>query len=275
MQRLPLIPIQFRAFSAWRRCGTYSQAVGLGFYISRRWRLEDAFKSFCPTAIKLAGITWILLLPITLTAQTGSTVPTQTQPVSVSLIVTDKSNRSVKNLRLEHIQITEAGQPIKLTSLEKDDRPLRCVIALDMSGSFRKMTGVSANVARLLIETKRLQDEFSIVTFVSSDKIETLSNFTASDADLLNSLKLLRIEGGQSAIIDAVYLAVQAAAKRSGNHGVRGVVVLLTDGEDRASFYKEEQLVKLLQAQCAVVYPRIRQRSRQGQRPNPRHQCTG
>jgi VWFA-related protein len=194
-------------------------------------------------AIRAAGLIWLLLLPIILPAQT------QTQQVSVSLIVTDHSNRSVKNLRLEHIQITEDGQPIKLTSLEKDDRPLRCVIALDMSGSFKKLTGVSAEVARVLIETKRLQDEFAIVTFVSSDKIETLTKFTTSSADLLNSLKLLRIEGGQSAVIDAVYLVAQAAAKRAENQDVRSVVVLLTDGEDRDSYYKEEQLVKLLRGQ--------------------------
>jgi VWFA-related protein len=198
--------------------------------------------------IRTVGLISLLLLPITLTAQT------QTQQVSVSLIVTDHSNRSVKNLRLEHIQITEDGKPIKLTSLEKDDRPLRCVIALDMSGSFTKLTGVSAEVARVLIETKRLQDEFAIVTFISSDKIETLSKFTSSSEDLLNSLKLLGIEKGQSAIVDAVYLAVQAVAERAGNQDVRSVVVLLTDGEDRDSYYKEEQLVKLLRGQDVQLF---------------------
>jgi VWFA-related protein len=167
----------------------------------------------------------------------------------VSLIVTDHSNRSVKNLRLEHIQLTEDGRPIKLTSLEKDDRPVRCVIALDMSGSFHNLTGVSAEVARVLIETKRLQDEFAIVTFTSSEKIHTLIDFTTNSDDLLNSLKLLRVEKGQTAVMDAVYLVTQHAAERAANQDVRTVVVLLTDGEDRDSYYQEEQLVKLLRGQ--------------------------
>jgi hypothetical protein len=35
--QLLLIQLRFRAFSAWGSRRTDSQAVGLGFYISRRW----------------------------------------------------------------------------------------------------------------------------------------------------------------------------------------------------------------------------------------------
>jgi hypothetical protein len=44
--QLCLIQFPFRAFSARRRFRTDSQAGGLGFYISRRWRLEHALKAF-------------------------------------------------------------------------------------------------------------------------------------------------------------------------------------------------------------------------------------
>jgi hypothetical protein len=44
MQRLLWRKFLLRAFRAWGRCRTDSQAVGLGLYISRRWRLQQELK---------------------------------------------------------------------------------------------------------------------------------------------------------------------------------------------------------------------------------------
>jgi Ca-activated chloride channel homolog len=198
-------------------------------------------------ATGLAVMASFLLLSINLVGQTGAILPTQPQQVKMGLIVTDRSNHSVGNVRKENIQVIEDGQPLNISFFGKDERPLRCVLAIDTSGSFKSLLGVGINITRFLIGTKKPDDEMMIVTFVSSDKIATLVDFTADGSKLDASLKLIRTEGGQSAVIDAAYVAVQAAANRQANNpGGRGVVVLLTDGEDRSSFYTQEQLVKLL-----------------------------
>ncbi len=58
----------------------------------------------------------------------------------------------------------------------------------------------------------------------------------------------LFIEGGQSAILDAVYEGANHLFQRlkSERDPRRTGLVLITDGEDRASYYNERQLMKLL-----------------------------
>lgn len=173
----------------------------------------------------------------------------------MSLLVTDRSNRSAENVRQENIRITEDGKPLTVSFLAKDERPLRCVVAIDASQSFQSLLRAGVNVTRALIENKRPDDEMMIVRFISSDKIEVLKDFTKDSSVLLESLKPLSPEGGQSAIIDAVYLAVKAAAIRQANNpDLRAVVVLITDGEDRASYYTWEKLVKLLRATDVQIF---------------------
>jgi len=165
----------------------------------------------------------------------------------MSLIVTDGSNRPVEDVRQEEIQFTEDGEARQITFFARDERPLRYVIALDSSGSFRSLLPQCLAVARALIENNRPNDETMIVSFVSSDQIEKLQDFTTDKAKLVDSLKLVRIKGGQTAVVDAVHVAVEAtAAKTSDSAEVRRAVVLLTDGEDRNSSHTTDQLMKLI-----------------------------
>jgi Ca-activated chloride channel family protein len=66
------------------------------------------------------------------------------------------------------------------------------------------------------------------------------------------------IEGGQTAVIDAVYLAAEHAAERRKGDPVedkrRRALILVTDGEDRNSFYKQEQLWEALKEQDVQIF---------------------
>lgn len=205
-------------------------------------------------AAAFAVIAWLLLVQTSSSGQTG--VSSEPQQFRMSLIVTDRrTNRSVENVRQENIQITEDGQPLAISFFEKDERPVRCVVAIDTSGSFRPLLQAGINVAKALIANKRADDEMMVAAFVGSNRIETVQTFTTDSSVLLESLKPLVPGGGQSAVIDAVYLAVTAAAERqAGNPGVRPVVVLITDGEDRLSFYTQDQLKKLLRGHDVQIF---------------------
>jgi Ca-activated chloride channel family protein len=65
----------------------------------------------------------------------------------------------------------------------------------------------------------------------------------------------LRIEDGQSAIIDAVYLAVQHVTEHQSKSPRRHALVLFTDGEDRMSYYTEKQLSELLRISNVQIFP--------------------
>ncbi|MCV4733173.1 VWA domain-containing protein, partial [Escherichia coli] len=60
-----------------------------------------------------------------------------------------------------------------------------------------------------MIAANRPGDETSVIRFISSDKIEILEEFTQNKNDLNDALENMYIEGGQTAIIDAIYLAVE------------------------------------------------------------------
>jgi Ca-activated chloride channel family protein len=54
--------------------------------------------------------------------------------------------------------------------------------------------------------------------------------------------------------VDAVYVAVQHIAERPSDPQRRRALLLFSDGEDRASYYSEKQLVQLLRATGVQVF---------------------
>jgi Ca-activated chloride channel family protein len=63
------------------------------------------------------------------------------------------------------------------------------------------------------------------------------------------------VEGGQTAVIDAVYLSAERVAERRVDEaGCRRALVLLTDGEDRVSYYKRSELQELLRKHDVQIF---------------------
>ena len=192
------------------------------------------------------------LLLLAVSAGTGhdasqKTQPSETLTMELSLIVTDASGHSVDTVRQENIRLLEDGIPQTLTSFSVDHRPVDYGIAFDRSGSFRRVVQEAIDAAKSIVKNNRPDDETFLETFVHSDKIETLVEFTRDEADVLDGFDSIYVEGGQSAISDAVYLAVEHIAKRpAGTKHRRQALVLITDGEDRSSYYQQPALEKLL-----------------------------
>ena len=58
----------------------------------------------------------------------------------------------------------------------------------------------------------------------------------------------LYLEGGQTAVVDAIYAAADILkSSASKNTGTRRLIVVFTDGENRSSAHKEDELFKLLE----------------------------
>ena len=68
----------------------------------------------------------------------------------------------------------------------------------------------------------------------------------------------LYIEGGQTAIIDAVYLAVENIdeyeKEKNAIEKKRRALILVSDGEDRNSYYNEKQLFELLKESEVQIF---------------------
>jgi Ca-activated chloride channel family protein len=82
-----------------------------------------------------------------------------------------------------------------------------------------------------------------------------MQDFTRDGKLLLTAIDKFFIEKGQSAVIDALYVASSSFAKfNKTSKDRRKIVVIITDGEDRNSFYKQEQLVKYLHQTDVQVF---------------------
>src|SRR6185503_18659729 len=99
--------------------------------------------------------------------------------------------------------------------------------------------------------------ETFLVRFISSDKIETIQDFTDNKELLNDGLDSFYIEGGQTAIIDAVYLSAEHVSEyRKGEEGERRrrALIVITDGEDRNRFYNQEQLFAKLREEDVQIF---------------------
>lgn len=168
--------------------------------------------------------------------------------MTLSLIVTNNEERAVDVLKQEDVAVREGGVAQQILSVSADNRPIDYAIVIDNSGSFKFLLEPAITVAKYFVENNRSQDETFVERFISSEKIETVQEFT-SDKTLINdAFDTLYVEEGQSAVIDAIYLAVQHVAKHRKSNDRRRAVVVLSDGEDRASYYTSDKLIDLLRA---------------------------
>src|SRR6266446_8771545 len=143
------------------------------------------------------------------------------------------------------------------TSARMISRCLKIMCRSLSSRSLRPQFEQVINASKTIINSNKKGDETFLERFISSDKIETIQDFTASKDSLMDGLDTLYIEGGQTAVIDGVYLAAQHVAdykKGSDENRRRRALIVVTDGEDRASYYPEAQLFQSLREEDVQIY---------------------
>lgn len=186
------------------------------------------------------------------------TLVIETDIVGLNVRVIDRNNRPINGLTKNDFQVYEDNVLQEIDSFSKAEVPTNYTMVIDNSGSLRQQLEKVIDAGKVIIGTNKPDDETSIIRFVSSDKIEIKQEFTNDKTELFDALDNLYIEGGQTAIIDAVYLAAQMTDEyeksRNPNDKKRRAVILVTDGEDRDSFYNEQQLFEVLRESDVQIY---------------------
>ena len=234
--------------------------LGVGFFAisfssssaqSSDTRSRNATPTPTPTPIPLGT-------PPPLPVDDDGILEIDTELVNLNVRVVDRFNRPIANLRKEDFQIFEdkVAQPIEFFS--QSEVPTNYALVIDNSGSLRFQLEKVIEASKTIVGTNRPDDETGVIRFVSSEKIEILQDFTADKTDLNDALDNMFIEGGQTAIIDAVYLAAEKVDEyektRNPNDRKRRAMIVVSDGEDRSSYYKEEQLFKMLREADVQIY---------------------
>lgn len=185
-------------------------------------------------------------------------IKVETELVNLNVRVVDRNSRPVGGLRQSEFKIFEDGVPQRIEFFSQSEVPMKYSLVIDNSGSMRSQIDKVIEASKVLVNTNKPQDETSLIRFVSSDKIEIIQDFTSNKTDLNDALDNLYIEGGQTAIIDAVYLAASRISEADKSvkdpDRTRRALILISDGEDRDSYYKEAQLFELLRETDVQIY---------------------
>lgn len=182
----------------------------------------------------------------------------ETELVNLNVRVVDRNNRPISDLKQNDFKIFEDGVAQQVEFFSKSEVPTNYSLVIDNSGSLRSQIEQVIEAGKILVGNNRSADETSVIRFVSSDKIEILQDFTSNKSDLNDALESLFIEGGQTAIIDAVYLAAtRVSAYEKGTDKLdrkRRALILVSDGEDVNSYYNQQQLFDLLKETDVQIY---------------------
>jgi Ca-activated chloride channel family protein len=184
-------------------------------------------------------------------------VRVNTELVTLNVRVIDRNNRPIGNLQQNNIHVFEDGVPQPIESFTREEVPISYGLAVDTSGSLRPQLQSVIDAGKTIVNSNKPGDETFIIRFIDSSKIELKQDFTANKDLLIDTLDEFYIEGGQTAIIDAVYLAAEHAAeyKKGGDSDRRRrALIVVTDGEDRHSVYSEPQLLARLREEDVQIY---------------------
>ena len=186
-----------------------------------------------------------------------SIVRVNTELVTLNVRVIDRNNKPINNVRQNEFHVYEDGVPQPLEYFTREEVPISYGLAVDTSQSLRSQIQAVIDAGKTIVNSNKPGDETFLVRFISSDKIETLQDFTASKDMLIDGLDNLYVEGGQTAVIDAVYLTAEHVAeykKGDDSDRRRRALIVITDGEDRASFYSQEKLFARLREADVQIY---------------------
>ena len=196
--------------------------------------------------------------PPSLNADSGEIYKVDVELVNLDVRVVDRNGRPVNDLRQADFKVLEENEPQEIKFFSKSEVPTNYTMVVDNSGSMRQQLEKVIDAGKILVKANKPDDETSIIRFVSNDKITIDQDFTASKADLDEALDNMYIEGGQTAVRDAVYLAAQRVSDYEKSNKAedrkRRAIILVSDGEDRNSFYTEAQLFELLRESSVQIY---------------------
>ncbi len=187
----------------------------------------------------------------------GERLTINTELVTLHVRVIDRNNHPINRLGKDEFKVLEDGVAQPIFAFSEEEVPVIYGLAVDTSGSLRPQFQQVIDAAKTIINSNKKGDETFLERFISSDKIETVQDFTPSKDALLDGLDTLYIEGGQTAVIDGVYLAAEHVAeyKKGGDDDRRRrALIVVTDGEDRASYYPETELFRRLREEDVQIF---------------------
>lgn len=169
------------------------------------------------------------------------------QVVVYASVYDDKGNL-VTELSEEDFEIYEDRVQQQLTSFGRAEVPSTIGIVVDSSGSMKGKQGLVNQAIHLFLELNNPQNELFLIKF--DDEVSLEEEFTYEPADIQDSLDNILVRGG-TAFYDAISLSI---AKAEEGHEPKKVVIVFTDGEDKDSYYTQEEVLEQVRESETQVF---------------------
>jgi VWFA-related protein len=168
--------------------------------------------------------------------------------VLIPVTVTDLSNRIVTGLEKQNFKIIEDRNEQEITQFSNEDLPISVGVVFDCSGSMGAKLAKSRVAVAQFFRDANPEDEFFLVQFSSGAKV--VQPFTQDLSQIQNRLAFTQSQG-QTALFDAVYLALQEM-KRGVNP--RKALLIVSDGGDNNSRYNDREIKNLVKEADVQIY---------------------
>lgn len=203
---------------------------------------------------KLAAIFAAFLLAVlTVQSQEPQTVDTisiDTNLISVPVIVSDRDNRYVPDLKIDSFHLFDNQIEQKITYFDTGEEPLNVVLMLDTSLSTSGVLNDIKKAAKEFLKELRPQDRAMIVTF--DWQFQKLSTLTSDRKELETAIKHTKVGKYPGTVLNDALMDVSTHVLQP----IRGrkAIILLSDGEDRDSGITSEDLLASESETDAMIY---------------------
>ena len=182
-------------------------------------------------------------------AEDDEVVRVETQLVTVPVIVRDRADRYIPDMRKDEFTLEEDGVAQEIAFFSTTNEPFHLVLLLDTSGSTQDKLRPIQNAAIAFTAQLQPADRVKVISF--DDQIRALSEFTSDRAELQRAIARTR-PGQGTRLYDAMQQAIFALRRIKG----RKAIVIFTDGVDYHSDTQTfDKNIKLLEEAGIIVYP--------------------
>lgn len=177
--------------------------------------------------------------------------------IKLSARINDKDKNSVKGLSSNDFVLFEGDTPQTITFFSNEELPISYGLILDCTGSMRDQAKHMIEMAQIIINQNKPQDETSIA-IMTDGTVKIIANWTSDKKLLLGALDTIQEPKGMCSITDALYTCNSLFTSRPNqpeNASYRQkAFILLSDGLEKPGKYEPNQLITSLQETDIQIY---------------------
>src|SRR5450432_25826 len=177
-----------------------------------------------------------------------ATIRVDTNLILVPVSVNDALNRPVTGLERENFRVFEDKVEQKIAQFAMDDDPVAVGLVFDTSGSMGSKLQRSRMAAVQFFKTANAEDEFFLVEFDNSPRLEVPLTM---DAGRIESQLTFSQSKGSTALLDAIYLALHEMKRSKKN---KKALLIISDGGDNHSRYSAREVRNLVRESDVLIY---------------------